>query len=91
MNQRWWVRHSTTWQVCNAVSCLSKLRGSPKVKLGEPANITNLNWGTNTKYLAEQENINHFRDQNAENKFGSNLGNKGTEANFYRNKGTRTP
>ena len=34
--------------------------------------------GTKTKYLRQQENINHFRDQKAENKFGSNFGNKET-------------
>ena len=35
-----------------------------------------------TKFLTEQGNINNFRDQKAENKFESNFGNKGTQANF---------
>lgn len=29
---------------------------------------------TKTKYLMEQRNINHYRDQKAENKFESNFG-----------------
>ena len=40
------------------------------------------NKGTMTKYLREQGNINNFRDQRAGNKFESNFGNKGTQANF---------
>ena len=32
--------------------------------------------------LGEQGNINHFRDQEAENKFGTNLGKKGTQIYF---------
>ena len=35
--------------------------------------MANLNWGTKTKYLGEQGNINHFRDQKAENKFTSSF------------------
>ena len=38
------------------------------------------NRGTKTKYLREQGNINHFRDEKAENKLGSNFGIKGTRA-----------
>ena len=35
-----------------------------------------------TKYLKEQEIINNFRDQKAGNKFESDMGNKGKQANF---------
>ena len=54
--------------------------------------MANLNWETGkhkqkTKYLREQRNINHFRDQKAENKFQSNIGNKETPANMLRKQG----
>ena len=41
---------------------------------GEEVNMARLNWG--------QGNINHFRDQEPENKFGTNFGNKGTQTYF---------
>ena len=41
----------------------------------EEVKMANLNWG-------EQGNINHFRDQEAENKFRTNFGNKGTKIYF---------
>ena len=50
--------------------------------------MDNLNRGTKTKYLRQEGNMNHFRDQNAGNKSEINLGNTETQANFL--KGTRT-
>ena len=35
-----------------------------------------------SKYFREQGNKNNFRDQKAGNKFESNLGNTGTQANI---------
>ena len=55
--------------------------GSPR-GFGEQVNVANLKRETKTNYLMEQGNVNHFRDKKAENKFGSNFGNKGTRANF---------
>ena len=61
--------------------------GSPTFQgFEEQRNIANLNWGTcrgaKTKYLREQCNINYFKDQKAENKFGRNFANKETQADF---------
>ena len=47
-----------------------RVRGSPGT--GQTQNIL----------IRKQRNTNHFRDQKTENKFGSNFGNKGTQANF---------
>ena len=47
--------------------------------------MTNLNWGTGeqiAKYFREQGHKNNFGDQKDGNKFESNLGNKGTQANI---------
>ena len=35
-------------------------------------------WGTKDHGNKDKISLNHFMDQKAENKFGSNLGNKGT-------------
>ena len=54
-------------------------------KLRKKGNMATLNLGTGEQrqnILKEQGKINHFRDQKAENKLGSNFGKKGTQPNF---------
>ena len=45
---------------------------------GESRNVADLNWGTEEQRQNILGNINHFRDQKAENKFVSNSRNKET-------------
>ena len=44
--------------------------------------MANLNWGTREQCGNILGNKNNFRGQKAGNKFESNLGNKGTQANI---------
>ena len=62
------------------------MKGSPPRSLGDQANITNFsklgNSSTKTLYRSEQGNVNHFKDHKSDNEFGSNIGNKRTQANL---------
>ena len=56
-------------------------REGPRKVFKEQRNIVNLNWGTGKQ---SENTINHFRDKKVENKFVSNFGKKGTQANFLK-------
>lgn len=68
----------------------SYVKGSPPRSLGDQVNITNFsklgNSSTKTLYRSEQGNVNHFKDHKSDNEFGSNIGNKRTQANFKEKK-----